>query len=171
LCRKPDEGRRFDDPDSYSERRFTMEFKEIVSVLHSLLEESKVGVLTTIDGRGYPHSRWMTPALLPRFPGRLFAVTGSGFGKVENIRANPKVEWAFQSRTLDRVVSLKGNAFVVDEPELKVEVLEAIGPNLQIFWRINPKPGDLVVLETEIEEATLFLPLKRESHRVEASHG
>ncbi|NLJ44969.1 MAG: pyridoxamine 5'-phosphate oxidase family protein [Treponema sp.] len=148
-----------------------MDFNQIVSVLHSLLEESKVGVLTTVDDRGYPHSRWMTPALLPRFPGRLFAVTGSRFGKVGFIRENPKVEWAFQSRTLDRIVSLKGRAFVVDEPELKVEVLEAIGPNLQVFWRINPKAGDLVVLETEIEEATLFLPLKQESFRAEASHG
>ncbi len=148
-----------------------MEFKEIISALQSLLEESKVGVLTTIDERGYPHSRWMTPVLMPRFPGRLFAVTGSRFGKVRNIEANPKVEWAFQSRTLDRIVSLKGKAFVVDEPELKVEVLEAIGPNLQVFWRINPKAGDLVVLETEIEEATLFVPLKQESHRAEASHG
>ncbi len=148
-----------------------MEFKEILSVLHSLLEDSKVGVLTSIDEKGYPQSRWMTPALLPRFPGRLFAVTGSAFGKVGHIRANPKVEWAFQSRTLDRVVSLKGNAFVVDEPELKVEVLEAIGPNLQVFWRINPKARDLVVLETEIEQAVLFLPLKQESHRAEASHG
>lgn len=148
-----------------------MEFKEILAVLQSLLEESKVGVLTSIDDRGYPHSRWMTPAVLPRFPGRLFAVTGSRFGKVRNIQADPKVEWAFQSRTLDRIVSLKGRAFVVDEPELKVEVLEAIGPNLQVFWRINPKAGDLVVLETEIEEAVLFLPLKQESHRAEASHG
>lgn len=148
-----------------------MDFNQIVSVLHSLLEESKVGVLTTVDDRGYPHSRWMTPALLPRFPGRLFAVTGSRFGKVGFIRENPKVEWAFQSRTLDRIVSLKGRAFVVDEPELKVEVLEAIGPNLQVFWRINPKAGDLVVLETEIEEATLFLPLKQEFFRAEASHG
>ena len=147
-----------------------MEFKQIVSVLHSILEESKVGVLTAIDDRGYPHSRWMTPALLPRFPGRLFAVTGSRFGKVGFIRENPKVEWAFQSRTLDRIVSLKGKAFVVDEPELKVEVLEAIGPNLQVFWRINPKAGDLVVLETEIEEAVLFHPLKQESFRAEADH-
>ena len=145
-----------------------MKLKEILSALQSLLAESKVGVLTNVDEGGYPHSRWMTPVLLPRLPGRIFAVTGAGFKKVRHIKENPKVEWTFQSRTLDRIITLKGRAFVVDEPELKVEVLEAIGPNLQVFWRVNPRAGDLVVVETSVEKAELFLPLKQETHGAEA---
>ncbi|HSV56932.1 MAG TPA: pyridoxamine 5'-phosphate oxidase family protein [Magnetospirillaceae bacterium] len=147
-----------------------MEYREILSGLKSILEESKVGVLTVVDDRGYPHSRWMTPALLPRFPGRIFTVTCPRFEKVRYIAANPKVEWLFQGRTLECIVTVKGRAFVVDEPELKVEVLEAIGPNLQVFWRMNPKAGDLVVVETEIEEAEILFPLRQDFFRAEAIH-
>jgi len=148
-----------------------MEFREILSDLKSLLSESKVGTLATIDEDGYPHSRWMTPAFLPRLPGRIYALTGPRFDKARFIKANPKVEWTFQSRTLDRIITLRGKASVLDEPGIKVEVMEAIGPNLEVFWRVNPKAGELVVLETLVETATLFLPLRQETHRAEAPHG
>lgn len=148
-----------------------MDFKAILSDLQSLLEDSKVGLLSVIDEGGYPHARWMTPAFLPRLPGRVFAVTCPKFDKVRYIEANPRVEWCFQSRTLDRIITLRGRAFIVDEPELKGEVLKAIGPNLQVFWRINPKAGELLVLETEIEQATLFLPLRQETYKAEAPRG
>ena len=72
-----------------------------------------------------------------------------------------KVQWSFQSPTLREIVQLRGRAAVLSNPGLKAEVLEALGPNLAIFWRINPDPAKLVVIETVIEKAKLFRPMER----------
>jgi hypothetical protein len=66
---------------------------------------------------------------------------------------------------LDEVISVSGEALLIDDPQAKAEVQEAIGPNLRIFWTVNPKAGNLSVVETEIRELSCFLPLRNESHR------
>jgi hypothetical protein len=43
---------------------------------------------------------------------------------------------------------------------MKAEVMEGIGRRLNVFWRVNKDPSKLVVLETVIEEAEYFEPMK-----------
>lgn len=145
-----------------------MEFDLLLAKVADLVSEAKVGVFATIDERGRPGQRWMTPAFLRRIPGSLFAVTARSFEKSRHVLSDPNVSWLFQSRTLDRVASLRGRAELVDEPGFTAEVLEAIGPNLPIFWRVNRNPGELVVIETKILAASWFEPLKGERAFAEA---
>jgi hypothetical protein len=48
----------------------------------------------------------------------------------------------------------------VENPSLRSEVLEVLGPRLQTFWKLAHDARDLVVLETIAEEATRYLPMQ-----------
>jgi pyridoxamine 5'-phosphate oxidase len=148
-----------------------MEYREIAARLEEMLSQAHVAQLATVDGSGWPRIRWMTPTLLPRLPGRIYALTSPRFAKAAEIAARPEVTWSIQSRTLDAIIEARGRATLIDLPQLKTEVMEAIGPHLQVFWRANPEAHELVVIETELEELSLFLPLSQERARVEVPRG
>jgi len=147
-----------------------MEFSEILGRALALLGDVKVGTLTTIDEQGYPCSRWMTPTTLGRASGRIYAVTAGSFAKARQIRANPKIEWGIQSRDLSLIARLRGVALVVSDALLSAEVVEAIGPHLGVFWRINTDPKELVVIETQIQTASLFNSISLDRFEAEARH-
>ena len=143
-----------------------MDLRSMLSRLDRSLENSRVGILTTVDEKGYPHSRWMTPALIPGREGYIYALTSPSFRKALEIGHHPQVGWIVQSRALDEIVTANGKVTLIDNPSLRSEVQEALGTNLTIFWRVNPNEENLVVLETEVEEMTYFNPVKNERFRV-----
>ena len=138
-----------------------MKDQDPLRAFRALLDSVRVGVLCTLSEDGYPHSRWMTAATLPRVQDCVYCVTTAGSPKVKELELCDKVQWSFQSPTLREIVHLRGRAAVLNNPGLKAEVLEALGSNLAIFWRINPDPAKLVVVETVIEKAKLFRPMER----------
>ena len=144
-----------------------MNAQEMFKRLDGLLENSRVGILTSVDERGYPRSRWMTPILLPGREGCIYALTSPAFRKVVEITKHPMVEWIFQTRSLDEILTVLGKVEFIDNPSLKSEVQEALGTNLTVFWKVNPNESSLVVVETRVEEFNLFLPMRNERHRVE----
>ena len=133
---------------------------EIVEVLEMILNEAHTAVLATSDDEGRPRMRWMTPALIRGRTGAVFAVTSPGFTKVHDLLAHPEVEWLFQTPILDTIVTVRGKINVIDNPSLLAEVLEALGPFMRSFWKLKGEERDLVVLETIIEEATYYKPMK-----------
>lgn len=142
----------------------------IMERIENLVDEVKIGILTTLDDMGALHSRWMTPVFLPRFKGALYAVTSVSDEKSKQMSQNPNVAWIFQSRSLDRVATLSGKAQIVKDPALSAEVLEAIGPRLQVFWKRTNNPKNLVVVETVIESATWFAPMGEGQYEKEVFH-
>ncbi|HUW41391.1 MAG TPA: pyridoxamine 5'-phosphate oxidase family protein [Rectinemataceae bacterium] len=147
-----------------------MEFSNLLGTVISMLGQSKFGILTTIDEEGFPHSRWMTPTALGRTNGAIYAVTADNLAKARQVRANPKVAWGFQSRDLGAVACLRGLARLVVDPLLAAEVLESIGPNLGVFWRLSGDPRRLVVLETKVKQISLFNSVTLEHFEAEAGH-
>lgn len=144
-----------------------MNAQDMFKRLDGLLETSRVGILTSVDERGYPRSRWMTPILLRGREGCIYALTSPAFRKVVEITKHPMVEWIFQTRSLDEILTVLGKVEFIDNPSLKSEVQEALGTNLTVFWKVNPNESSLVVVETKVEEFNLFLPMRNERHRVE----
>ena len=141
-----------------------MKKHEILEFVEKIIEESKTGILATVDGEGRPHMRWMMPALLRGRAGAIYTISGPDTPKIKHLEARPQVEWMFQSRSLDRIVTVRGRAQVVDEPSIKREVLEAVGRRLAAFWKYNEDPSQLVVVETIAETVCCYLPMKGAYH-------
>jgi pyridoxamine 5'-phosphate oxidase len=137
-----------------------MDSRDVMKRVAAIVEAHGTGLLATVDETGSPHMRWLTPALLRERPGTIFAITAPRFAKVVQVRAQPRVEWMFQTPTLDEIVSVRGVINVVENPSLRAEVLELLGPRLGTFWKLAHDARDLVVLETVVEEATRFLPME-----------
>ncbi len=137
-----------------------MDRKKFTALLDGIIEDAKTAVLATVDPDGYPHVRWMTPTLLGDRKGAIYAVTSPDFAKIAHLSENPKVQWMFQTRLLNRIASATGLVNVIDNSAMKAEVIEAIGRRLNVFWRVNKDPSRLVVLETVIEDAEYFEPMK-----------
>ena len=129
-----------------------MKKHEILEIIERLVEETKTAVLATVDGEGRPHMRWMVPALLRGRAGAIYTVSGPGTPKIEHLASRPQVEWMLQSRSLDRIVTVRGRAQVVDELSIKREILETVGRRLAAFWKYNEDPSQLVVIETIAED-------------------
>jgi pyridoxamine 5'-phosphate oxidase len=136
-----------------------MDSREVMKKVGAIIEAHGTGLLATVDQDGDPHVRWLTPTLLPDSPGAVYAITPPKFAKVVQVRAHRRVEWMFQTPTLDEVISVRGTINVVETPSLRAEVLEVLGPRLHTFWKFARDERDLVVLETVIEEATCLLPM------------
>jgi general stress protein 26 len=143
-----------------------MDKREAMDRIGAIIEAHGTGLLATVDQDGNPHVRWLTPALLPDRPGAIFAITAPHFAKVVQVRAHPRVEWMFQTPTLHEVVSVRGPINAVENPSLRTEVLEALGPRLGTFWKLAHDARDLVVLETVVEEVTRFLPMEGRKDQV-----
>jgi general stress protein 26 len=145
-----------------------MKDHEPLKAFRSLLDSVRVGLLCTVGTDGTPHVRWMTATTLPGEHRFVYCVSGSDSVKVDDLEKNDKVQWSFQSASLDEVVTLQGRALVLDNPELKAQVLERLGSDLQAFWRVQPDPRQLVVIETEIVNARLYRPMENTSVLEEA---
>jgi general stress protein 26 len=134
--------------------------QEILNTLEMILNEAHTAVLATTDREGNPHIRWMTPAVLRGRSGAIYAVTSPHFGKVAQLESQPEVEWMFQTPILDTIVTVRGRINIVDNPSILSEVLETLGPFMRSFWKLKGDERDLVVLETIIEEAIYYKPMK-----------
>lgn len=139
---------------------------EVMYKVEQILEDTTTGVLATVDKDGTPRMRWMTPAVLKGRPDVLFAITSPDFDKVTQLDDHPAVEWVIQTRTLNKVVNLRGKINVLDNPAIRSEVMEHLARKLTVFWRINTGKADFIVLETIIEEATFFQPMKGDKETV-----
>ena len=132
--------------------------RAMFSAMEQVLEKSRIAVLATVDADGRPHLRWMTPAVVRGREGFLYSVTSPDFHKAIEAAANPSVEWLIQTKSLDEVMTVRGRMSIVDNAASKAEVLEAIGGNLGVFWKLNPDESKLVVLETAIDEIVRLRP-------------
>lgn len=139
-----------------------MEYSQILGKALALIGGGSPAIFTTLGEGGYPHSRWMVPAALPRLKGVIYAVTARGFPKVAEVEADPRAQWVIQAPDFSEVFTLSGLARVVDDPSFAAEVIKAIGPNLAAFWRLNRDPSALRVIETVVQSASVLSPLTAE---------
>jgi general stress protein 26 len=141
------------------------------SNLERIHENSQVAVLSTVDNGGKPKMRWMTPAFLRGRRGAVYAVTSPEFSKTQDAASHQYVQWMFQTKALDEVMTLQGRVRILDNPSIKSEVLEAVGGNLRVFWKIKKDDSELVVLETVIQSMSYFKPMTGERAEVTLDTG
>jgi len=132
---------------------------EIMTEFDIILEEAKTAVLATIDAEGRPHMRWMTPCVLKDRQDSIFALTSPAFAKTKHLEKRPEAQWMIQTPLLDTIITLRGNINLLDNSALKSEIIEVLGPRLTMFWKLNEKADNLIVLETVLEEAMYYKPM------------
>lgn len=147
-----------------------MRDESVMLKVKGLVDEVGVGIFTTISEAGRPCSRWMTPVFMPRLPGALYAVTSKESRKAKHLASNPNVSWMFQSKALDKIATVAGIAGLVKDPNLSAEVIEAIGPHLEVLWTYMGDPKKLVVVETLIDSVSWFKPLGGGNLEEEVAH-
>ncbi len=136
-----------------------MDQREFINKIDQILDNAKTGILTTVDARGKPHSRWMTPVVLKSVGPVVFAFSIPGAKKIGHIQKNPAVEWIIQTKDLREIVNISGTAEIVDNPSVKTDLLEVLGPRLSMFYKVNENSQEWVILETKIESGTYFRPV------------
>jgi len=145
---------------SHKSEEECMDANAILDVMEQVIDDSHTGVLVTVDQEGNPSSRWMTPTVIRGRTGFLYTVTVPAFRKAGHIERNALVEWMLQTRSLSKIVNVRGRAQIIDNPALKSDVLESIGGHMAVFWKINSDSADFVVIETQIEHLDYFEPTK-----------
>lgn len=137
-----------------------MDKNEVLGEIAKIIDEVNTAVLGTVDQEGKPDLRWMTPVMLRGRANALFTVTFPQAKKVRHILRNNQVQWLFQTKALDTVVTVEGRVNLLENPSIRNEVLEAVGPRLHAFWKVTPDERDLMVMETVIERAVYYKPMK-----------
>lgn len=148
-----------------------MNKQEMISLIESIIEESKTVVLATVDKECLPHMRWVTPCCIRQRPGYIYMITSPELSKFQQIQNNPMVEIMIQTASLDKIINIKGKVFITQNPLIRSEVLECVAKNLQSFWKISSNEEDLVVLETTIQKAHLYIPQKGIREHVDFESG
>ena len=137
-----------------------MEQKDLFNKIEILLEESQAAILATADSRGRAYVRWMTPVFLKNRPGIIYTFTAPNSAKAGQIEEGSDAEWMIQNKALTEIVNVRGGINVIDNPALKNELFEVIGPKLMMFWKANEQINEFVVLETIMETAIYYQPMK-----------
>jgi general stress protein 26 len=137
-----------------------MQAQEMLNTIESILDDAKTAILVTTDASGKPYGRWMTPVMLKQRPGVIFAFAAVGSNKLGQIEEKGDVLWLVQTKDLRQVVHVRGVIRIVDNPALKSELMEILGPRLAVFWKANVGKDEFVVVETVMQEATYTKPMK-----------
>lgn len=132
--------------------------EELLKKFRLVLEDSPQALLATVTAEGYPAMRYMTPAMVKGRDDALYAVTAASFPKVKDLATSPLVSWMLTSPKTREIFSFRGKITLVEDPRFKSELLEEIGRGLEMFWRLNDDPSDLVILETRLVSVEYFNP-------------
>ncbi len=137
-----------------------MDTKDVMREIEKIVDTVKTAVLATTDEEGRSAMRWVTPVLLRGRTGAIYMVASPDSNKVRHVRKNADVQWMMQTKPLDTVINIYGKVNVLDNPSIRNEVLEVVGPRLHAFWKVTHDERDLLVLETIIQKAVYYITMK-----------
>jgi general stress protein 26 len=140
-------------------RFLVMSTNRLMSLIDALIEDAKTAVLATVDGKGAPRLRWITPGCIADRPGYLYIITAREFAKVSHARQHPPASMLLQTRQLDKVLQLQGELAVLENPVIRNATLERVSPMLTAFWKTGSENRELIVLEFRITEAVYYVPM------------
>lgn len=135
--------------------------QEMLAAAVETIREAFVGVFTTVDLNGVPHSRCMGAAAEEHGLHELFTLTGKHTQKLENLRRNPAVSWVFSTGDYERVVTLKGEAEILESPVIAQKAWDRLAEAARAY-SMNALSDEanlsFVVIKTRIHYADLLYP-------------
>jgi len=136
---------------------------EMLQIATRTIREAFVGVMSTVDAQGCPHSRCMGAALEEQGIRRLYTLTGKHTVKLQNLARNPAVAWLFSAEGYERVVTLKGTAEILDAPVVAQKAWDRLAQAARAYSMnaLSDEDNlDFVVIETRVTEVDLLYPEK-----------
>lgn len=127
-------------------------------VLNSIMAGQREAILTTISPEGRPHATWMS-TMTNNDISQIITLTSPDSHKVENIEANPEVEWLFTAPNKRELVYLHGTARIVRNVAKMKKAWESV-PNKQRAFFLNfftSAPG-YAVIETTVHKVVYGMP-------------
>ena len=135
--------------------------QEMLAAAVETIRDAFVGVFTTVDINGLPHSRCMGAAAEEHGLQELFTLTGKHTHKLENLRRNPAVSWVFSAGDYERVVTLKGQAEILESPVIAQKAWDRLAEAARAY-SMNALSDEanlsFVVIKTRIDYADLLYP-------------
>lgn len=118
-----------------------------------------LGLLTTVDPAGTPHSRWMGSMSMDGLK-RIYTLSGAHARKLQHLQTNPAVCWVFSSLDATDVVTIYGQTKVLDDPGLAQAAWERLSPGARTYAMsvVSGEDLELVTLETITHRAEYLSP-------------
>lgn len=142
----------------------TISEQDMLAKAVRLVNETFVGMLSTVDSEGRPHSRWMGSAMSVNGVRSLFTLTGKGTRKVQQIQRNPAVAWVFSAEDFSDVVTLRGQAVVHEAPMVAQQVWDRLIDCTRTYVMgalSNEEQLEFVAIETMIDEVEILSPAQK----------
>jgi general stress protein 26 len=135
--------------------------EQTIRMAKELLRGGNPGILSTVDQKGFPQSRWMATMSFEDFPD-LYTLTSATSRKVAQIQQNSAVHWMFSNRDLTFIINLTGKAEIyLHEAEAMTRIWRQIVDKSHAFFLGDSVRGPgFVVIHTKVETIECTIPSK-----------
>ena len=130
---------------------------EILAQAVEIVNNARVGLLTTVDADSVPHARWMGIGALVEGVRVLYTVSRADARKVRQIEARPEVCWVFSEPGYRRIATLYGRAYPDHSPILRQKVWDHVFDR-HLLYCLQREECELVVLATIVDRVELSWP-------------
>lgn len=127
-------------------------------VITRALNPGEYGLMTTVSEGGRPHATWMGAFAVDSWR-EIVTITSPDSKKVENIYANPMVEWLLMTPNNQALVYLEGSAHIVEDPREIKRCWQKIPDKQQAFFLQYFNSGiGFAVIKTWVESICYCVP-------------
>ena len=130
---------------------------EVLAQATEIVNNARVGLLTTVDPEGVPHARWMGVGALVQGVRVLYTISRADGRKIAQIENNAAVCWVFTEEKYRRVATLYGRAYPDHSPILRQKVWDQVFDR-HLLYCLQRDDCDLVVLTTLVDRVEVFHP-------------
>lgn len=140
---------------------------DVIAQAIKVINECFVGLMVTVDRTGMPYARWMGAGGIEGNLQRLFTLSGKQARKIEHLKHNPQVSWVFNTPNLGHVITLYGQARIMESPVVTQAVWDRLTDSAREYI-MGPSSDDrhleMVAIETRVERLELLSPTLRLYH-------
>lgn len=146
-----------------------MTLEQVTDAARRLIQQQIVGVLSTVDEKHCPHSRWMLGAVPEQGLGTLLSLSARGARKLDHLNANNQVCWLFSDDHDDEVVTLIGTMIRLETPSMAEPAWQGLSKAAEKYaMNLLSEPENLWFegLETTVTQIEYMAPSKGLTHPV-----
>ena len=136
---------------------------EIIAACSRVVNNAFVGLLTTVDEDGAPHSRYMGAAPVTEGLHKLYTLTGRRTRKLKHIKTHAEVCWVFATAQYGEIATLYGTAQVLSGPVVAQQVWDRLADCARAYAMnvlSDQRNVEFVTIETVIHTVEYLCPAK-----------